>query len=273
MSQLTKLRQTLLRHSGSLSPRAIRHFHQKQSYQPAAKRQIVKTLTTATGSSTITKRNHTNKSHKSNDSPFTNNQQLLLLTAAATLTAAAVTPTLPSSTTLSDSDYNPTTTLLNWSGTHETTTSHYHEPSTPQSLLSLVKSSHLKSLPIRPVGSALSPNAIAFHPGGMISLAELDDIISIDVPNRTVTVQAGARVSHVLDALRPHNLTLPNLASIAEQQMGGFTQVGAHGTGAGIPPVDEFVTRLRLVTPKCGEVVLEEDTHGGLFRFVRVGLG
>ena len=32
-----------------------------------------------------------------------------------------------------------------------------------------------------------------------------------------------------------------NFASIREQQIGGFTQVGAHGTGATLPTVDEQV--------------------------------
>ena len=89
-----------------------------------------------------------------------------------------------------------------------------------------------------------------------------------------VTVQAGARVSQVLEALRPHNLTLPNLASIAEQQIGGFVSVGAHGTGARIPPCDEFVTKLTLVTPsKFGVVNMTEETHGEVFRLARLGLG
>lgn len=54
-----------------------------------------------------------------------------------------------------------------------------------------------------------------------------------------VRVQAGARVSDVVEALRPHGLTLQNYASVREQQIGGFTQVSAHGTGAELPPVDE----------------------------------
>lgn len=52
-----------------------------------------------------------------------------------------------------------------------------------------------------------------------------DKIISVDQERGRVTVEAGARVSQVVEALRPYNLTLQNYASIAEQQMGGFTQV------------------------------------------------
>ena len=46
-----------------------------------------------------------------------------------------------------------------------------------------------------------------------------------------VTVQAGCRVQQVADALKAHGLTLQNYASIREQQIGGFTQVGAKGGG------------------------------------------
>ena len=76
---------------------------------------------------------------------------------------------------------------------------------------------------------------------------------------KTITVQAGARVSQVLDALRvshstllhagllrkasfvmllqPYGLTLENFSSVQEQQIGGWTQVAAHGTGASLPTV------------------------------------
>ena len=65
----------------------------------------------------------------------------------------------------------------------------------------------------------------------------------------------------IVEALRPHGLTLQNFASIREQAVGGFIQVGAHGTGATIPPVDEQVVSMKLVTPACGTVELSEVRH------------
>jgi hypothetical protein len=55
-----------------------------------------------------------------------------------------------------------------------------------------------------------------------------------------------------------HRLTLQNYASISEQQIGGFLQVGAHGTGARTPPADEQVIAMRLVTPNLGPLELSE---------------
>lgn len=77
----------------------------------------------------------------------------------------------------------------------------------------------------------------------------------------------------VVEALRPHGLTLPNLASIAEQQMGGFVSVGAHGTGRLIASVDDYVTKLKIVTPAKGTITLTKEDHGRLFELARVGLG
>ncbi len=39
----------------------------------------------------------------------------------------------------------------------------------------------------------------------------------------------------MLEALAAHGLTLQNFSSVQEQQMGGWTQVAAHGTGASLP--------------------------------------
>merc|ERR1712087_353380 len=107
----------------------------------------------------------------------------------------------------------------------------------------------------------------------MLNMALCDQVLSIDAEKMQVTVEAGARVKEVVEALRPYGLTLQNYASIAEQQIGGFLQVGAHGTGASVPPVDEQIIRMRLQTPALGPLELSEKSNPRLFRLARVGLG
>ena len=193
--------------------------------------------------------------------------------AAAAGTYLAI-PTEHSFTQLDSLALPESTTILNWSGTHvvDVPNDCYFEPETVEEVEDIVRDCHRRGQPVRPLGAALSPNGIGFHPGGMISLAHLSRILDIDTEQQTVTVQAGARVSDVIEALRPHGLTLPNLASIAEQQFGGFVQVGAHGTGRTIAPVDHYVTRLKIVTPAKGTIILTEE-HGDLFQLAKVGLG
>jgi L-galactono-1,4-lactone dehydrogenase len=50
-------------------------------------------------------------------------------------------------------------------------------------------------------------------------------------------------------------------------------QVGAHGTGAGLPPIDEQVISLKLVTPAKGTLELSRDKDPELFYLARCGLG
>ena len=93
----------------------------------------------------------------------------------------------------------------------------------------------------------------------MVSLANCDQIIQIDKEKKQVTVESGAIVDNILKELAKHNLTLSNFSSIKEQQMGGWTQVAAHGTGAKLPTVDEMIVSLKVVTPSKGTLTLSND--------------
>lgn len=59
----------------------------------------------------------------------------------------------------------------------------------------------------------------------MVNLALMDRIVEVDKEKKRVRVEAGARVSQLVDGLKEHGLTLQNFASIREQQVGGFVQV------------------------------------------------
>lgn len=86
------------------------------------------------------------------------------------------------------------------------------------------------------MGTALSPNGLGMAAEGMVSLSQLDRVLEVDAQRRTITVEAGARVSQVLAALAEHGLTLQNFSSIQEQQMGGWTQVRREAKGSLDPP-------------------------------------
>lgn len=49
-----------------------------------------------------------------------------------------------------------------------------------------------------------------------------------------------------------------------------LSQVGAHGTGSTIPPVDEQVVGMKLVTPKLGTLELSTEKNPSLFRLAKV---
>ena len=162
-------------------------------------------------------------------------------------------------------------TVENWSGTKRVECEKVLTPESAEALERAVRSGKHRKL--RPCGSALSPNGVAFEERGMLSMALLDEVLEVDAEKKLLRVQAGARVREVVEALRPHGLTLQNYASIREQQMGGFTQVGAHGTGARIPPVDETVVEMKLVTPARGTLTLSATSEPELFKLAKCGIG
>jgi len=167
-------------------------------------------------------------------------------------------------------------TITNWSGTHEVTTKRFYQPTSMFELEEYVAKAHRNKTRLRVMGAGLSPNGIGLDEDGMISLALMDSVLSVDAKKKQVTVQAGARVSQVLEALKPYGLTLQNLASINEQQIGGFMSVSAHGSGVTLPPVDEQVVSYKLVTPALGTLTLSKDDPEDSehrFEMARVGLG
>ncbi|GJM88036.1 hypothetical protein PR202_ga04054 [Eleusine coracana subsp. coracana] len=146
--------------------------------------------------------------------------------------------------------------------------------STPaSSSIEALQDAHKERRKLRPLGSGLSRNGLALTRAGMVNLALMDKVLDVDVKRKSVTVQAGIRVAELVDALREHGLTLQNSASIREQQVGGFTQVGAHGTGARLPPVDEQLISMKLVTPAKGTIELSNEKDPELFYLARCGLG
>lgn len=167
--------------------------------------------------------------------------------------------------------------IVNWSNTHAVTlpAAAYAQPASLADLATTVADAATRGTPLRPVGSALSPNALGLSPRGMVNVGLMDEVLVVDAAKRTATVQAGARVADIVPVLRSHGLTLPVYASISEQQLGGLSQVGAHGTGATVPPSDEAVVGMTLVSPAGGvtRLAVDDPDGGARLRLSRVGLG
>ena len=144
--------------------------------------------------------------------------------------------------------------MMNYSGTHKITPKHLYEPKSVDELVEIVAMASRTKSKIRPVGRFLSPNGIASCKEGMLSLASCDQILNIDEKKKQITVESGAIVDTILEELLKYDLTLSNFSSIKEQQVGGWTQVAAHGTGARLPTVDEMIVSLKVYHSLKGNV-------------------
>ena len=93
--------------------------------------------------------------------------------------------------------------LSNWSGTHQVLTKLF-TPESQEQLSDLVQWAGTVGQNIRPQGTGLSPNGLAMEEKGMLSMVQLDKILDVDLEKMTISVQAGARVSQILDELHKH---------------------------------------------------------------------
>eukprot|EP01062_Namystynia_karyoxenos_P027557 TRINITY_DN2110_c5_g1_i1.p1 TRINITY_DN2110_c5_g1~~TRINITY_DN2110_c5_g1_i1.p1 ORF type:complete len:570 (+),score=144.40 TRINITY_DN2110_c5_g1_i1:80-1789(+) len=165
--------------------------------------------------------------------------------------------------------------LTNYSETHSATPRRLYTPADSAAVCRLLQAAAAEGRKLRPLGAGLSPNGTGFvePDGDVISLQNMDTVLSVDPVRMEVTCQAGCTVRQLLDALGEHGMTMQNFSSIMDMSIAGWTQVAAHGTGAAIPTVEQQIVEMRLATPAAGELTLSETSHPELFRFARVGLG
>jgi FAD/FMN-containing dehydrogenase len=64
----------------------------------------------------------------------------------------------------------------------------------------------------------------------MMSLDNLNSVISHDLDNRTITIQAGMRLFQYLKELETRGWSIDNLGSISEQSMAGVISTCTHGS-------------------------------------------
>lgn len=169
---------------------------------------------------------------------------------------------------------NNSQVLFNWSATQSCLPKRVLRPEDQEEVAAaLEKHATDGKKKLRIMGSGLSPNGLAFSDETLLTLENMRRVISVDQKKLQVTVQAGILVGELLEELAEHGLTLQNLASINSQQIGGFTQAGAHGTGSSLPPVEEQVVAMTVVTPGLGTVELSASKSPEWFRLAKVGLG
>ncbi|CAI5738605.1 unnamed protein product [Hyaloperonospora brassicae] len=198
----------------------------------------------------------------------------LVAVAGAALTAAgALTDAAPS---------HDEHEFVNWSATHKCRPTRFHAPESVDAVEELLKRYHDKRQKLRCMGAGVSPNGLGFSDNvasrndrheALMSLALLDKILDVDMARKQVTVETGMIVGDLLDKLRQHGLTMQNVASIRDQQVGGICQAGCHGTGAAIPPIDEQIVAMEIVTPAKGTMTLSATQNPELFALAKCGLG
>lgn len=170
--------------------------------------------------------------------------------------------------------YEASQQLSNWSSTHSQNVPKIFEPRNERELSRLLTYYQHQKLKLRPIGTVLSPNGIALPDTGCDAVSVHNfHHIAVDRERNIVRVGAGATVAEVLKELSKYGLTLENFSSIQEQQLAGWTQVAAHGTGCQLSTVEEQILEMKLMTPNAGLLTLSNEHLPNVFKYAKVGLG
>ena len=116
-------------------------------------------------------------------------------------------------------------------------------------------------------------NGIADSTVDLLSLREMNRVVSLDSAGRTVTIQAGMSYGQLCPYLHEQGFALHNLASLPHISVAGACATATHGSGVKNGNLATAVTALEIVTAD-GEVLnLSREKDGSTFQGSVVNLG
>lgn len=148
----------------------------------------------------------------------------------------------------------------------------FYSPNSLNELQNIVSDASSKGYQIRCIGNGYSTNPVTCSSGIMISLKNLNRILSVDVEKMTVHVEAGISLKDLNAQLSDHGLTLSNSTAINAISLGGAIAVGAHGTGH-TGSISSFVKSIQLVTADGQVKYLSDESDKEAFLAAKINLG
>lgn len=161
----------------------------------------------------------------------------------------------------------------NWSGSVTSEPRRIVRPRTEEDLVSAMRGAAVDGLNVRVYGTGHSFMPLAATDGVLISLDDLQGIVSCDPSRMTATVWAGTKLTRVGELLLERGFAMEQLGDINVQSIAGAIGTGTHGTGPSLRNIPSQVVGLRIVT--TGGEILECTTESDpdLMRAARVSMG
>ena len=159
--------------------------------------------------------------------------------------------------------------LKNWAGNLEYSTDRVYYPKTVEEVQEVVK----KCSKLRALGSRHSFNKIADSTENLVSLKELNKVVSLNKASNTVTVEGGMRYGELAPYLHENGYALHNLASLPHITITGSCATATHGSGVKNGNLSTAVSAIEFVNAKGDIIVLSKEKNGEEFQGAVVGLG
>ncbi len=126
---------------------------------------------------------------------------------------------------------------------------------------------------VRVVGAGHSFTPLAQTDDVLMSLDNMQGVISADEARGTVTVFGGTRLYNLGPALHERGVAQENLGDINQQSIAGAISTSTHGTGVGFGSIATQVAGITLVTASGEVVTCSAEENPEIFNAARVSLG
>jgi alditol oxidase len=159
--------------------------------------------------------------------------------------------------------------MKNWAGNLEYSTENVHYPKTITEVQEVVK----KCKKLRPLGSRHSFNTIADSRDNQVSLEKMNQVVSLDKENNTVTIESGMRYGELAPYLHQHGYALHNLASLPHITVAGAIATATHGSGIKSGNLSTGITAIEFVNAAGDIISLSKQKDGDTFNGAVVSMG
>ncbi len=159
--------------------------------------------------------------------------------------------------------------LKNWAGNLAYSTGNVHYPKTVEEVQAIVK----KCNKLKALGSQHSFNSIADSTENLVSLKEMNKVVTLNRVLNTVTVEAGMKYGELAPYLHENGYALPNLASLPHISVAGACSTATHGSGVKNGNLSTAVSAIEFVNAAGSVVTLTRTKDGDQFYGAVVGLG
>ena len=164
-------------------------------------------------------------------------------------------------------------TWTNWAGNQTAHPVRIERPRNEMEIVNLVQAAAKEDRRVRVVGAGHSFTGLAVTDEVLVTLDDMDSVVSLDRDSGKATVESGIRLFNLNPLLAAAGLAMSNLGDIAYQSVAGAISTSTHGTGLKLQSIAASVTGLRIVTGDGAIIECDEEKNSEILHVARVGLG
>lgn len=161
----------------------------------------------------------------------------------------------------------------NWSGSVRANPSELASPGSEAELQSVITRASTRGQNVRVAGTGHSFVPLCATGGVLISLDNLQGLVSVNAGASTATFRSGTKIWQMGEPLLAHGFALANQGDIDRQAIAGAISTATHGTGPALGNLSSMLIAARLVLADGSIAEVSQDSDIETLRAVRVSMG